>query len=569
MQLQDQRFNQYRLERLLGSGGMGEVYLAHDERLDRQVAIKVVRTDLLLSSEAEPAHAALQLFKREAQAIARLSHPHILPLYAYEERSLGKVHLAYLVMPLCPEGSLSDWWKQRHRSGRLPLPEVAALLQQAASALQYAHDHRVIHRDVKPANFLLRSSSEGLVPDLLLADFGIAHVADASTSISFHVRGTPLYMAPEQWSGQPAFATDQYALAVMAYQMTTGRHPFQGGTTQMMYHHLHTPAPVPSRVEGSIPPALDVVLLKALEKTPGQRFPRIQQFAQAFEQGLGGATRTATTPASVGESPVLQSAPVELSSLAETPLVAPAALFTSQPPEPPPTLSATSALEVLPARVTAPAGLAAPLPSPSAIAAARQVALRQGLLFGTLLIGSSSLLEWFAALVLFPLVWEQPGWGPVPTYGVALAGSQLLLSSLILFFAGMRTASLTGQVSRGVLTCLWVVLFRLLTSPILFWAGFSLGGLTGFSFVSVPLSLLGVTGELDLVSLFLGTGPQAVLPLCLLGVFELDLVCALVGSGLGAVGGHLGKRLSSKSQPMRHPSLPVTVRGSGPKKVKG
>jgi serine/threonine protein kinase len=340
MPLRDERFGPYRLGELLGSGGMGEVYLAHDEHLDRQVAIKVIRTDLLLSSDTQYSQAALHLFKREAQAIARLSHPHILPLYAYDEITLGRVQLAYLVMPFCPDGSLGDWWQQHEHRGPLPLAHVVTLLQQAASALQCAHDHRVIHRDVKPANFLLQSSSShSLVPDLLLADFGIAPIADATTSLSFAVRGTPLYMAPEQWSAQPTLATDQYALAIMIYQLLTGQHPFSGGATQMMYHHLHTPPSAPSRLEGSIPPALDAVILKALEKNPAERFSRIQQFAHAFEQGLGSERLTVASTTMQAQSPAPRPVPAEPSpqtpeQLSSDPTVPPIHMFEQQPATP-------------------------------------------------------------------------------------------------------------------------------------------------------------------------------------------------------------------------------------------
>src|SRR5690348_1769256 len=204
MSLQGQQLGHYRLLHLLGSGGMGEVYLAEDARIGQQVAIKVVRSEGIAYPQSESAREAARLFEREARAIARLDHPHILPLYAYGEETLHGTQLSYLVMPYRKEGTLAHWLRQHDRTKPLSPTEVTPLLQQAAAALQHAHDQQVLHQDIKPSNFLIRMrSDQPEQPDLLLSDFGIAKLTSATGSLSQSIRGTPIYMAPEQWDGHP------------------------------------------------------------------------------------------------------------------------------------------------------------------------------------------------------------------------------------------------------------------------------------------------------------------------------------------------------------------------------
>ena len=311
MSLEGQQLGRYRILRLLGSGGMGDVYLAEDARIEQQVAIKVIRAEVSPYPDAQASQGAARLFQREAKAIVKLDHPHILPLYDYGEERLGNTTLIYLVMPYRQEGSLSDWLKLRGQAGLLAPQEIAHLVGQAASALQHAHDRQIIHQDVKPSNFLLRHRQETPTrPDLLLADFGIARFATATASASQSIRGTPTYMAPEQWEGHPVPATDQYALAVMAYELLTGRPPFQGAPGPLMYQHLMTSPPPPSSVNPRLSGELDAVLLHALAKRPEQRFASMTAFATAFQQAVqhiketNAPTRMSAVPTPAGHGDI-------------------------------------------------------------------------------------------------------------------------------------------------------------------------------------------------------------------------------------------------------------------------
>jgi serine/threonine protein kinase len=281
---------------------MGEVYLAEDTRIDRQVAIKVVRAETEPYPDPITAQDTARLFQREMRAITMLDHPHILPLFDFGEEKNGNSILTYMVMPLRQEGSLTDWLQKRGKSQKLTPGEVAHFVLQAADALQHAHDHHLIHQDVKPSNFLVRSRSGNALPDLLLMDFGISKIITATGTTSLNIRGTPAFMAPEQWEGQPQPATDQYALAVMAYLLLTGSTPFSGRMEQVMRQHF-TVQPQPSgSLNPAIPPALDEVILRALEKEPDKRFPSILEFAQAFQQALQSTGNQDVTVISLAEN---------------------------------------------------------------------------------------------------------------------------------------------------------------------------------------------------------------------------------------------------------------------------
>lgn len=298
MPLEGLQLGHYRLVRLIGSGGMGEVYLAEDTRINRQLAVKIVRTEADPYPDARATQEATRLFQREMKAITTLDHPHILPLIDFGEQEVNKTTLTYMVMPFRQGGSLADWLRQRGSSNILSLQDVAHFLLQAADALQHAHDHQLIHQDVKPSNFLIRTRTASPDhPDLLLADFGIAKFTTATATASQSIRGTPAYMAPEQWDGQPVAATDQYALAIMTYQLLTGRPPFQGGPGQVMRQHYMTQPQPPSTLNPRISPPVDAVILRALEKKPEDRFPSIAAFAQVFQAAVQSTDAPSSMPA--------------------------------------------------------------------------------------------------------------------------------------------------------------------------------------------------------------------------------------------------------------------------------
>ncbi len=289
MQLEGLQIGSYRLVRLIGGGGMGDVYLAEDLRVNRQVAIKVIQTRPTSYIDNGTTPDTIRLFQREVKAIANLDHPHILPFFDCGAGNINGIDITYMVMPFRREGSLLAWLRQHSPSKALAPQYVAQLLRQAAEALQYAHDQQIIHRDVKPSNFLIRSSKEHPdAPDLLLADFGLAKFSTVTAAVSHANYGTPIYMAPEHWDGKPVPATDQYALAVMAYELLTGRPPFLGNQQQVMYQHLEVQPQPPSKHNPRVPASIDAVILRALAKRPADRYSSISAFAHAFEQALQG-----------------------------------------------------------------------------------------------------------------------------------------------------------------------------------------------------------------------------------------------------------------------------------------
>src|SRR5579875_775014 len=281
--------------RRIAAGGMGEVYLAEQPHLGRQVAVKVIRGALDSASDDQGLDTqAMRRFTQEARAIAALEHPNILPLYEYGEQD--DIH--YLVTPYIADGSLADALAvgPRHRlNAPLPIPLALSVIRQCADALQYAHDRGTIHRDVKPHNMLIRlspSSGAGAqnsaTPPAIhiwLADFGLARFFDELSSQTA-ITGTPMYCSPEQFRGRPVFATDLYALGCVAYLLLTGRHVFRGSVAELYHQHLSIAPVALSQVNPALPPDVDTVVLRALAKDETERFPRVEQFAEALTVAL-------------------------------------------------------------------------------------------------------------------------------------------------------------------------------------------------------------------------------------------------------------------------------------------
>jgi len=264
------------LERAIGQGGFALVYAARDVGLNRAVAVKVLRPELAGTA------AIRERFRREAEAMARLRHPHVIPVYAVGEGA----GLAWYVMPLVTGGSLRT---RLDRERRLPAGEARRILDEAAAALGAAHRAGVLHRDIKPDNILL----DGDDARVLLTDFGIAKAlggaapAGALTATGVVV-GTPHYMSPEQASGERGIdhRSDLYSLGVVAYQMLCGDLPFQANNTPaLLVKHL-SEAPVPiERRSGNVPADLARAVMLCLEKNPNDRFKSAHALVEALDTG--------------------------------------------------------------------------------------------------------------------------------------------------------------------------------------------------------------------------------------------------------------------------------------------
>lgn len=267
--LEGTSLGRYRLKQRLGRGGMAEVYLASDERMRRDVAIKIVST-----SQSEFA----ERFSRETEAMGNLHHDHILPAYDYGEQEPWH----YLVMPYIAHGTLSDLVKQ----GPPDLEHAGELLHQVAGGLQYAHRRGLIHRDIKPSNILLRDDHYAY-----LADFGLARALERGGDLTQTgtLLGTPEYMAPELAEGPAGVSSDIYALAVVLYQMLSGRVPFQGDSAlSIFWKHIREYPRAPSYFNSLIPREIDRVLMRALEKDPQLRYPTPLALSQAYQEALAG-----------------------------------------------------------------------------------------------------------------------------------------------------------------------------------------------------------------------------------------------------------------------------------------
>jgi len=263
--------DRYRLEREVGEGGMATVYLAHDIRHDRQVAIKVLRPELAAVIGADR-------FLTEIKTTANLQHPHILPLF---DSGAADSFLFY-VMPFVEGESLRD---RLDREKQLPIADAVRITTEVADALDYAHRHGVVHRDIKPENILLHDGRA------LVADFGIALAASSAGSRMTETGmslGTPTYMSPEQAMGERTLdaRTDVYALGCVLYEMLVGDPPFLGSTAQAIVAKVMTEKPAPpSRLRDTVSEQLDDAVQRALEKLPADRFASAAEFAAALRGG--------------------------------------------------------------------------------------------------------------------------------------------------------------------------------------------------------------------------------------------------------------------------------------------
>jgi len=291
--LTGKQLGRYRILRRLGAGGYAVVYLGEHIHLKTQAAIKVLH-QVHLSSDDE------ERFRGEAQTIVRLKHENIISVIDYGiQESTG---IPYLVMEYMPAAL-----RQRYPAGTRCAPlEILPYVKQVASALQHAHKHKVIHRDVKPENMLLDEHD-----NVRLSDFGIAIVYETSSALKTQDKlGTPYYMAPEQIQGKPVFASDQYSLGVVVYELLCGRRPFTGGFAGLLHQHEHSVPPSLRERVPSLSADIEQVVLKALAKDPEERYASISDFALAFEQACSqgqddnSTQRLALTSTSLPQPPV-------------------------------------------------------------------------------------------------------------------------------------------------------------------------------------------------------------------------------------------------------------------------
>jgi tRNA A-37 threonylcarbamoyl transferase component Bud32 len=361
------QLDEYRLEDLLGQGGMARVYRAIDVRLERQVAIKVIDASFRTDSDY------MMRFEREAKAVAQLEHPHIVSLYRY-----GEIEgLLYMAMQYIEGSTLNALLASYRQEGNLmPVAEVHRVTQQVCQALDYAHSKGVIHRDIKPANIMLDKQGNAY-----LADFGLALIADVGTR--GEIFGTPHYVAPEQAMSSAGVTpqSDLYAMGVILYEMLTGEVPFDAANAMdVALLHMSEPPPPPREINPELSPELEHVILKALEKEPANRYQSGSDLVKATDQALKAGSQVALPL----PSPEMSIPYRVAAGLTERPL--------PPPPAGTPPLAATTPVE--------------PLPAPSSAQAEAAPAKKRTLIFagvglGLLAAGALLLLLILVALFFF------------------------------------------------------------------------------------------------------------------------------------------------------------------------
>jgi eukaryotic-like serine/threonine-protein kinase len=377
------KLGKYQIRRTLGQGAMGIVYEAFDPAIERTVAIKTILPSQVAGADFGT---LLARFKREAQAAGRLNHPGIVAIYDYGEELAQDIseeeatmmapagapataapqRVAYIAMEFVRGRELKDALAQGER---FALPAIVQIMGQVLAALDHAHAQGVVHRDIKPANLIL-------LPDgrVKIADFGIARIEASELTQTGAVLGTPSYMSPEQFMGQPVDGrSDLFSCGVILYQMLTGERPFTGeSATTIMYKVLREEPPPPSQLNVALPPALDAVLRQALAKAPAQRFATGGEFAQALQAAAVQAQQpqvavaaSAPAAATVAAPAPRSRRPLVLGAAVAALVVVLAAGYVLFAPQRGP---------AAPPQVAAPSAPAAPAPSAAAAPAATAVA---------------------------------------------------------------------------------------------------------------------------------------------------------------------------------------------------
>ncbi len=277
-----EKLGAYTIIEEIGKGGMATVYKAYQENVDRHVALKVIHHIMAQNQQA------VQRFQREARLIAKLEHPHIVPIYDFD----GANEPPYIVMRYMDSGTLKTVLQHK----RLPLEEVSYIVQQVCSALDYAHRQGVIHRDIKPSNIMVDRDGNAFVTDLGIARItSMSRDSDEPITATGTIIGTPDYMAPEQALGDPNVdhRADVYAMGVLLFEMLTGRRPFMSeSTTALMIMHMRDQIPTATDVQPSLPPYVDELIFRSMAKRPEDRYSSAIEFSQAVIDVLGPAAKT-------------------------------------------------------------------------------------------------------------------------------------------------------------------------------------------------------------------------------------------------------------------------------------
>ena len=286
--LEGQTLGKYRVLEALGRGGMAQVYRGYHPQLDRYVAIKVLRTDLVEQENF------LERFRREAHAVSGLRHPNIVQVFDFDVQD----DFYYMVMELLEGDTLRARLNEyRVRSERMPLDEVTGILIDVLKGLEHAHSEGIIHRDLKPANIMLTKKDQAV-----LTDFGIAQMLGSTkVTATGAMMGTLNYMAPEQGlEGRCDVRSDVYSLGIVMYEMLTGFTPFDADTPlAILMKHLNDPLPLPSQLDPNLPPVFEQIVLKMLAKDPADRYQSAPEILKTFQdtlQDVSGEARMRITP---------------------------------------------------------------------------------------------------------------------------------------------------------------------------------------------------------------------------------------------------------------------------------
>ncbi|HEU5227703.1 MAG TPA: serine/threonine-protein kinase, partial [Ktedonobacteraceae bacterium] len=279
--LEGQSLGRYHIQSKIGDSAHSNVYQTYDRLREQQIALKALQTNSIPYHVMDASLDETNFFQQEVDLVHSLNHAHILPLWNSGKSYVSGNPFVYKTMPYYEEGSLADWL---HKNGNKPLlpREVCHIISQLADALQYVHDRQIAYQNIKLSNIIIRDKTKNMYEmHVLLADFAISQ---DGTFFSRTHEAYP-YMAPERWNSQAFPASDQYGLAVIAYELLAGRPPFQGNAEHIMRRlHINMQPQPPSTFNPALSPAVSNVLLRSLAKRPEDRFASIADFANALQR---------------------------------------------------------------------------------------------------------------------------------------------------------------------------------------------------------------------------------------------------------------------------------------------